>query len=172
MIQIIIGNIIAFIAAILMAYSGIIKQKKKILYLQTVEIILYTISDLVLGGITGAIINAVSAFRNILFYKNKLELKEKVIITVISIIFSFRFNNLGLIGIFPLLSSLLYLWLMNIENIIKFKYLLIVTTILWFIYDIYIKSYSSAIFDFINILANIISIIQINNVKKKKNQVI
>lgn len=168
MIQIIIGNIIAFIAAILMAYSGIIKQKKKILYVQTVEIILYTISDLVLGGITGAIINAVSAFRNILFYKNKLGAKEKIIITVISIIFSVLFNNLGLIGIFPLISSLLYLWLMNIEDIIKFKYLMIVTTVLWFIYDICIKSYTSSVFDFINILANIISIIQINNIKNKK----
>lgn len=36
MVSIIIGNIIALIASILMVYSGMLKQKKKILYFQTV----------------------------------------------------------------------------------------------------------------------------------------
>lgn len=35
------------------------------------------ISNIILGGITGAIINALSMLRNILCYKNKLGLKEK-----------------------------------------------------------------------------------------------
>ena len=46
MISIIIGNIIALIASILMVYSGTSKQKKKILHFQTVQIGMLVISDM------------------------------------------------------------------------------------------------------------------------------
>lgn len=51
MVSIIIGNIIALIASILMVYSGMLKQKKKILYFQTVQIGMSVISNIILGGI-------------------------------------------------------------------------------------------------------------------------
>lgn len=159
----IIGNVIALIASILMVYSGLIKQKKKILYIQTIQIGLSVLSNLILGGITGAIINTLSLVRNILCYKDKLQLKEKCIITILAVILSLCFNNLGIIGLLPLISTIAYIWLMNIKDTIKFKYLIIFTMIMWLIYDLYIKSYTSAVFDFLNILANIISIFQIKN---------
>lgn len=168
MIQIIIGNIIALVASLLMVYSGVIKQKKKILYIQTIQIGMSVVSNIVLGGIVGAIINALSCIRNILCYKDKLGFKEKIIITILAVGLSLAFNNLGIIGILPLISTIVYLWLMNLKDVIKFKILIIFTMILWLIYDIYIKSYSSAVFDFLNIVANIISIYQLklNELKK------
>ena len=166
MIQIIIGNIVALIASLLMVYSGVIKQKKKILYVQTVQIGLSVISNIVLGGIVGAIINALSCVRNILCYKDKLGIKERIIITILALILSISFNNIGIIGILPLISTIVYLWLMNIKNVIKFKILIIFTMLLWFVYDIYIKSYSSAVFDFMNIIANIFSILKIKRSQK------
>lgn len=137
MTQIIIGNIIALIASLLMVYSGIIKKKKKILYVQTVQIGLSVLSNIVLGGIVGAIINAISCVRNILCYKEKLGTKEKIIITVLSAVLSIAFNNLGIIGILPLVSTIVYLWLMDLKDVIKFKALIIFTMILWLIYHIY-----------------------------------
>ena len=148
-----------------MVYSGVIKQKKKIIYIQTLQISLSVISNMILGGITGAIINALNFIRNILCYKDKLGLKEKIIITLLAVILSIAFNNLGLVGILPLISTIVYLWLMNVKDVKKFKFLIIFTMLLWFIYDIYIKSYSSAIFDFMTIIANIISIIQLKGKK-------
>jgi hypothetical protein len=165
MIYIVIGNIIALIASVLMVYSGILREKKKIIYVQTIQIGLSVISNLVLGGITGAIINALSCIRNILCYKDKLGTKEKTIIIILSIILSLIFNNIGFIGILPVISTVAYILLMNTKNVIKFKILIIVTMIMWLIYDLYIKSYTSAIFDFMNIVANIISIFQLR-VKK------
>ena len=165
MIQMVIGNIIALIASLLMVYSGIIKQKKKILYVQTVQIGLSVASNIVLGGIVGAIINALSCVRNILCYKDKLGLKEKIIITLLATILSIVFNNLGIIGILPLISTIVYLWLMNLQDVIKFKILIIFTMVLWLIYDICIKSYTSALFDFMTVIANIVSLYSI--IKKK-----
>lgn len=87
MIQIVIGNIIVLIAYLLMIYSGIVKNKKKIIYIQTIQIGMSVVSNIVLGGIVGAIINALSCVRNILCYKEKLGLKEKIIITISATIY-------------------------------------------------------------------------------------
>lgn len=165
--QIIIGNIIALIASIIMVYSGYLKQKKKILYVQTIQIGLSVLSNIVLGGITGAIINAISCVRNILCYKEKLNNKSKIILIALATILSLCFNNLGTIGLLPLISTITYILLMNIKNVIKFKYLIIFTMILWFFYDLYIKSYTSACFDAMCIITNMGSIIQMNKQKFK-----
>lgn len=155
-----------------MVCSGFLKKKKKILYAQTIQISLSVLSNLILGGITGAIINALGCIRNILCYKNKLNIMAKIILILFSIIFSIMFNNLGVIGLLPVISTVTYILLMNIKDVVKFKWLIIFTMLMWLIYDVYIKSYTSAVFDFMNIVANIISIIQINNNKQgeRKNE--
>lgn len=159
--NIIIGNIIALIASLLMVYSGLIKNKDKFIYIQTIYIGLLVISNLVLGGFTGAIINFISCFRNILCYKNKLHNKEKLLIIIPSILLSLYFNNLGIIGLLPVIYVVVYTLFMNIKDIIKFKKLVIFTSILWLIYDICIKSYTSAIFDFLTIITNIFAIFKL-----------
>lgn len=168
MIYIIMGNIIALIASIIMVYSGFLKQKKTILYSQTIQIGLSVLSNIILGGITGAIINALNCVRNILCYKNKLGLKSKIILIFLATTLSLMFNNLGVIGLLPVISTITYILLMNTKDIINFKWLIIFTMLMWLIYDLFIKSYTSAIFDFMNIVANIISIIQIGLKNKKE----
>lgn len=164
--NIIIGNLIAIIASGLMIYTGILKEKKKIIYVQTIQIGLLVLSNLVLGGITGAIINIISCIRNILCYKEKLGLKEKILITIVSVLLSIYFNDMGVIGLLPVLATTLYIWLMNTKNVIHLKMLLMVTSSIWLVYDLFINLYVSVIFEFTNIIVNFISIIQI---KRKKN---
>jgi len=161
--MIVIGNIIALIASILMFYSGYLKEKKKILYIQTVQIGLSVVSNLVLGGISGAIINALSFIRNVLCYKDKLNNLAKIIISILATFLILKYNNLGLMGLLPLISTVVYIWLMNIKDVKKFKLLIAFTMLLWGIYDFYIKSYTSALFDLLNLVINIITMFQINN---------
>lgn len=73
MTRIIIGNIVALLASLVMACVGLLKKKKTIIFVQTVQISLLTISNIILGGITGAIINGLSCIRNIIYYNNKIE---------------------------------------------------------------------------------------------------
>jgi nicotinamide riboside transporter PnuC len=159
--HIIVANLIALIASLFMVYSGILKNKQEILLTQTIQIGLSITSNIILGGITGTIINALSFIRNILCYKNKLNTKLKIILTLLATILTLKFNNLGIIGLLPLISTIIYIWLMSIKKVIGFKIMIIFTMLMWGIYDIHIKSYTSAIFDFCNIIANIISIYQI-----------
>ncbi len=159
--MIIIANIIGLIASIIMVYIGIIKNKKKIIFIELIDMFLLTISNIMLGGITAAIINILSIIRNALCYKDHLFLKEKIILTILSIILSIKFNNLGIIGYLPLISNITYIWTMNTKNIIKFKYIIIFTMLLWSIHDLAIKSYSIFIFDILTIITNIIGIIRV-----------
>ena len=159
----VVGNVIAFIAALIMVYSGLMKNKKKIIYAQSVQLGLISISDLIMGGITGAIVNLVSCVRNILCYKNKLNITAKILITLITTILSIKFNNLGFIGLLPLISTIVYIWTMDTKNVIKLKIVIIFTMITWFIYEMTIKLYISAIFDIANIIANIMTIKKIKS---------
>ncbi len=159
------GNVIGLLGSILLIYTGFIKEKKRIIYVQSIQITFFVISNLILGGITGAIVNVISLFRNILCYNEKLNKKNKILISIVVIFLSVLFNNYGLIGFLPLISTITYLWLINIKDVIKFKYLVIFTMIMWGIYDLTIKCYTCFIFDMLTILSNLYSIYKI---KKKK----
>ena len=162
---ILIANAIALIASLLMVYTGYIKKKEKILFFQTIQIGLSVISNLILGGITGAIINALGLIRNILCYKEKLNKMAQIILIILSILLGVYFNNLALIGLLPIISNVVYIVFMNIKDVIKFKYLILFTMTMWLIYDIYIMSYTAAIFDLGTIIADIIAVIQIKRNK-------
>lgn len=151
-----------------MVISGLQKKKKTILFIQIIQITLSVISNIVLGGYTGAIINAISCIRDILCYKDKLGTKEKIIIIILAIGLTITFNNLSLIGLLPLIATIVYISFMNTKNVVKFKFLVIFSMIMWLVYDLYIKSYTSGIFDFLSIAANIIAIYQLQKNNKKK----
>ena len=44
----------------------------------------------------------------------------------------------------------------NIKDVRKFKLLIIFTMLMWLIYDVVIKTYTSAILDYMNIIPNIL----------------
>lgn len=161
----IIGNIIALIGSILMVYVGVIKDKKGILFVQSLQIALLAISNLVLNGISGFIINTINFIRNIICYKEALSLKVKILLSIISIALTVYFNNYGLIGYLPLISGLIYLWFMTVKDVIKFKILIIISVVFWLIYDFIIQSYTASVFDLITIIISSISVIKL----KRKN---
>lgn len=162
----IIGNIIALLASILIVFISYAKNKKNIIILQTLQVSLLTLSNLILGGLTGAIINAITIVRNILCYKNKLTKLNITIISVLLIVLSLYFNNLSLIGVLPLISTVIYTVFINTKSTIILKLLLLLNMICWGIYDFTIQSYTSAIFDFLGIITSIISICQLKANKK------
>lgn len=143
-----------------MTVSGFCKTKKNTLIIQTIDIVFATIANIILSGVSGAIINCVSIIRNILCYKNKFTLPVKIIITIITIGLSITFNNKGLIGLLPLISNISYTFLMDKFDEKKFKLLIIFTLIWWGIYDFIIHNYVAFSFDMATIVTSIIAIIR------------
>ena len=165
---IIIANIIALFAALLSIAIGFIKSREKIILIQTIQFTSFTISNFILGGFSGAIANAIGIIRNILSYKEKLTKIAIILIIAVSIILTLYFNNLGIIGFLPLINTVIYTLFINQKDPLKFKILLLLTFILWFIYDINIKSYTSAFFDLTSAIAAIFSAFQIYKTNKLK----
>lgn len=156
--SLIIGNIVALLASIALTLSGLLNNKKQIILMQIIQVGLAVISNIVLGGYVGAVVNFINLIRNIICYKDKLDIKSIIIITILSIGLSLYFNNLGIIGLLPLVASTVYLWFMNIKDVTKFKIMIILTTILWLIYDLCIKAYTAALFDGATIIANFVTV--------------
>lgn len=163
---IIIGNLIALVASVIMVYSGVLKEKKQILLYQSMEVGLAAIAYLFLNGISGAIINLVSFTRTYLCYKDKLNNFWKAILTIVAIVLTYKFNNDGIIGYLPLISTIIYLWYMTVKDVTKFKIMIMFCMILWVIYDFLVLNYTASIFDLLTIMANAISIMNIKSSNK------
>lgn len=163
---IIIGNIFALIASIVMVIASYIKNKEKFLILQSIQIFLFVLSNIVLGGISGAIVNALSVLRNILCYKNKLTKTWIIIICLLMIVLSIIYNKNGLIGLLPIIASVMFTVTINTKNELALKVMVIISFTLWLIFDYTIKSYVSTLFDAIGIVAAFVATIQLIKLKK------
>ena len=140
MLQIVIANIIDFIASLIQIYTGMIKDKGKILVFQTIQLGIQIISMLLLGAVPGAISNVLSCVRNYLCYKNVFTWPIKIILIVLSLIVTVPFNNQGLLGYLPFVVCTIYVLLMDT------KLLCTLTFVPWVFYFFIIKSYTGAFF--------------------------
>lgn len=169
---IIIGNIIAFFGSILMVVSGYVKSKKIALFIQAIELSLFTAACFCLGAISGAIVNMISIPRDILVYKDKLNLTTKFIIWITTVGLSIWFNDAGLIGYLPIMSTTIYtFWLDRVDKI-NFKILTIVAISFWVVYDFIFKAYVGCTFDLLTVIASSIAIYRIHKDNKKNTELI
>lgn len=170
MIQIVIANIIDFIASMIQIYSGTIKEKGRILVLQILQLGIQTISMLLLGAIPGAISNVLSCIRNYLCYKNVFTWPIKIVLIVLSLVLTVPFNNQGLLGYLPFVVCTIYVLFMDIKDPIKFKILVTLTFVPWIFYFFIIKSYTGAFFAASTVVTSTWTLIQMIRGKGKREE--
>ena len=164
---VIIGNIIMFIGSVVMVLSGFCKSRKSTIVLQTTQMGIMAFGTVCLGGFAGATMNCFSALRNILSYHGKLNTVAKVILIAISTSLALMVNNIGIIGLIPILVFIMYALCMNAEDVVWHKVLAIVGCSLFFIHDLYIQSYTSCIFNVFTVVTNIYAVITILIARQK-----
>ena len=160
MVNIVIANVIDFIASMVQIYSGTLKDKGKILVVQILQLGLQTVSMVLLGAIPGAISNVLSCIRNYLCYKNIFTWPIKIILIVLSLILTVAFNNQGLLGYLPFVVCTVYVLFMDIKDPFKFKVLVTATFMPWIFYFFIIKSYTGAFFAATTVATNVWTLIQ------------
>lgn len=156
---VVIANIIDLIAAVIQVGSGSIKQKTKILVVQIIQLLMQAVSMLLLGGITGAISNVLSCFRNYLCYKEKLTVFWKAILIAASIAMTVLLNEQGLLGMIPAAVCTVFIIFMDVKDPVKFKLLVTLSFVPWMFYHFILKSYTGAIFDLATIITNGITLL-------------
>lgn len=169
-----IANIIGLIGSLLMVLMGILKKKNDVLFVQNVQLILLSISNIMVGGYIGTFVNFIAVFRNILCSKGKLNMFWVIIITIITITLGVIVNREGLVGFVPIIATLIFLFFMNIKDMVKFKILTAVVMFLWFIYDLELGVYTTAFFDLITLFSSLVCMYHIAhnrpNIKKTKKK--
>ena len=166
--SVVIANIIDLIAALIQVGSGSIKQKTKILVAQIIQLLMQAVSMLLLGGITGAINNVLSCFRNYLCYKEKLNIVWKAILIAASIGMTVLLNDQGLLGIIPAAVCTIFIIFMDVKDPVKFKFLVTASFVPWMFYHFILKSYVGALFDIATIITNAITLRSMLKDKQKK----
>ena len=155
---ILIANVIDFLAALIQVGSGSIKQKQRILLVQILQLLMQAVSMLILGGITGAISNVLSCFRNYLCYRGKLRSAWKILLISASILMTILLNQQGFLGILPAAVCTVYILLMDVKDPVKFKLLVTLSFVPWMYYHWILKSYTGALFDAATIFTNAITL--------------
>ena len=153
-----IANIIDFLASMLMVASGSIKKKAKILAVQIIQLMMQSLSMLLLGGITGAVNNVLSCLRNYLCYKEKLNVYWKAFLIVVSVALTLLLNDQGLLGLIPVVVCTVYILLMDIKDPIAFKLLVTLTFAPWVFYHFFIGAYVAAVFDTLGVITNAVTL--------------
>ena len=151
---VIIANVIDFLAALIQVGSGAIKNKAKILAVQIVQLLIQGVSMLLLGGITGAVSNVLSCYRNYLCYKEKLTPLWKGILIAASVVMTVLLNTQGVLGLLPAAVCTVYILLMDMKDPVKFKTLVTLSFLPWVVYHFALKAYVAAIFDVATVITN------------------
>lgn len=158
---IIIGNVFGFLGGGMMALLGLFKKKKNIIIGQTIQCILMTISNLVLGGISGALVDFVQVFRGIFEYKKKTTTAVKIVIIVLIVGLNILFGVNDIIMWFPVIASCVLTWFYDSKNVILLKSLIGGGQLLWAIFDLSILNFAPLVFDLISVVTTIISLVVI-----------
>ena len=151
---VIVANIIDFVAALIQVGSGSIKQKAKILIVQTIQLLMQAVSMLLLGGVTGAVSNVLSCYRNYLCYKDRLNAWWKAGLIAASVVMTVLLNDQGWLGVIPVVVCTVYILLMDMKDPIRFKLLVTLSFLLWLVYHFALKAYVAAVFDAATVITN------------------
>lgn len=169
-IVIVIANVISIISCTMMVLIGLIKDKNKILLSQCAQFTLMGISHYLLGGMGGVVATVVSILRNIVFFKFKTSVPLKILFVVLSVVLSLGTVTVNPITWLPILATSLFTWVIDSEDIIKFKNVMILTVCMWFVYDAYHLNFVSAAFDAFTVVSTGFSVWQIRKAKKNEGK--
>lgn len=149
-----------------MVLIGLIKNKNKILLSQCVQFTLMGISHYLLGGMGGVVATVVSILRNLVFFKFRITVPLKLLFIALSVGLSLGTVSWNPITWFPILATCLFTWVIDSEDIIKFKNVMILTVCMWFVYDAYHLNFVSAAFDAFTVVSTGYSVWQIKKERK------
>lgn len=170
-VQLIVGNGLALVSTLLVVASGAVKSRKTSVLLQFLHEAACSCGDLVLGGYSGAIVDGVDAVRDVLSYRNRLTQRLKYVLIFVASALIFYFNNLGLIGLLPLVATVFYTLNINTQDPVRYKLCLMFTWVLGIIYNLVILSLVGAAVQGAALVSGAVSLVRLKREKNtSKNQ--
>jgi hypothetical protein len=175
----IVANVLSFIGNTLFTLSALLKSKRKILLFQSGNYVLAIVSEAMMSAYSALAQEAVSLTRNmiLLFLKVKSEIVKLVlniicviVAVTVGVLLNIFLNDNVWYGYLPILGNICYSFGVIVAFMIKdnplkseafIKVCLLINSVLWAIYGYYVELYPILIFNIINIVFCIISIVRI-----------
>ena len=106
--SLLIGNASSLLAMISDYFSATRKTAKGILWVQIISQFFYFLGSVVLKGYSSAVQNVISIIRNLVAINNIQSKFLERLLFVLGIVLGLTFNNLGVMGLLPVIANLQY----------------------------------------------------------------
>lgn len=165
-----IGNAVCFVGALFMVSVGFLKQRRKILLAQSVQFAIMGAGNLILGGISGFLSNALGIVRNLFCLKRELTLPLALGFVAVQAALTFAADSMGPIGFLPVVAALIFTLTINSKNEVVLKAAIIVGQLCWAGYDGTLHNYASLFFDLLTVGSNVVGIFMLRRGKGKESE--
>ena len=106
--SVIVGNLCSILAMCTDSFSATRKTAKGVLWVQILSQVIYAFGGWVLGGYSAMAQNFVSILRNLAAIYNLSNRYLEWLLVVLGVVLGIACNNLGFMGLLPVIASLLY----------------------------------------------------------------
>lgn len=160
--DLIIGNLCNLLAMGANALSSTRKTAKGVLRVQNLSQLMYFITAIVLRGYSAAVQNVVSILRNLAAIRDIKSKAVEWILTAAGVILGIVFNNMGLIGLLPVLGNLQYTLSIfrfkDNERALKMSFL--ISTVAYVIFNVAIRNYVGAVCDLTVVVTTAVALLK------------
>ena len=169
--NLLIGNIISFIAGIFIILSMWVNDENEAYKYQFLNAFILMISSVFFFSWTGVTTMAIAASRNAFVYKDRLTFNWTVFFIVISIVLGFLVNTRGIIGFLPIIA-IVQITICNyyLKSIKSIKTSFIVNSAFYIVYFLAIYDFSSCAFETITVIIGLISLFKLIFADKEDEQ--
>ena len=164
--MILLGNVAAFIGCLMMVGIGLVKKKEHILLVQCIQFTFMGLGNLALGATAGLISNGISIVRNLVFTRVRSSTGLKVGFIILQTALTLMTAGTALIEWVPVTAVVIYTWCLDVKSDVAFKMILIGTTLMWVVYDLYYHNYAAFAFDLLTVISTTIGIFRIQKEKR------
>ena len=164
------GNLCSILAMVSDTVSSSQKTAKGVLLVQSLSQIFYGMSAIFLKGYSAAVQNAVSLLRNIVAIRRISNRILEVLLVVAGVGLGLWFNNLGIIGLLPVVANLEYsLAVFRFgDNERALKIAFVINAVMYLVFNF-------AIWNFVGVVANgvviVMTVLFLIKDRKKRNPI-
>ena len=163
---ILLDNAIARAASIINVGIGLICDKRRILLAQCVQKLLGGTSNILLGGMSGCISNFMGIARNLLSLKRGLSMTLKIAFCASHIALTALVSRVGPLESLPMAATCIYTFAVDTKSPVFLKEVMLLTQLMWLVYDLAIGSYVAFAFDTFAVCSILISIARLRGLLK------
>ena len=150
--NIIIGNIISFVAAVLLGLSCWCKNPKRVFIYQFIENLFLSLSSIVFGSYSAAVSTLLSTAKSLVIVKGRYTKKTMIFFAITIAVLGVLTNTKGPIGLLPVIATF------------------IINLLIWDVYAFWIKDFSSGIAWAITLIVTVVSLLTIKAKEKAEGQ--